>query len=67
MKKITKKIFALALLALVFSCKSDKDLNSLVIPPNFSEMPDANNPEKQTPESQEESAQRLKELLLQAD
>ena len=49
-----------------FSCAKDKD-DPLIMPPNFAEMPDPNNPEKPTAEQSEESVARLKELLLQSD
>ena len=61
-----KQIFILALFLLAFSCSSKKD-DPLIIPPNFAEVPDVNNPEKPAPMQQEESVARLKELLLKSD
>lgn len=51
----------------LFSCSSDVDKNPLVVPPNFAEMPDPNNPEKPTKKQQEANVARLKELLLKSD
>ncbi len=61
------KIF-LTLIAIlcVFSCAKKQD-DPLILPPNFAEMPDLNNPEKPTAEQSEENVERLKELLLKSD
>lgn len=61
-----KKILILFLVFGGFSCAKDKD-DPLIMPPNFAEMPDPNNPEKPTTEQSEESVARLKELLLQSN
>jgi len=62
-----KKIFALALILLLCSCLAKKVDDPLIVPPNFAEMPDVNNPEKPTVEEKDESVARLKELLLKSD
>ena len=62
-----KKIIALFLTLLLCSCFSSKVDDPLIVPPNFAEMPDLNNPEKPAKEQQDESVARLKELLLQSD
>ena len=62
-----KKVFCFLILFLAFSCASKKEVNPLVIPPNFAEMPDVNNPEKPTAQQKEENVSRLKELLLKSD
>jgi hypothetical protein len=62
-----KKLFYISLILFVFSCSSKKKDDPLIIPPNFAEMPDPNNPEKATAEQNSESVERLKELLLKSD
>ena len=62
-----KKVLIFITLLSIFSCKIKEDPNPLIIPPNFAELPDPNNPEKVSKESQEESVARLKELLLESD
>ncbi len=49
---------------LITSCAKNKMDDPLIVPPNFSEMPDLQNPEKTTPQSSENDIQELKELLL---
>lgn len=61
-----KNILTLLAVLFLFSCASKKD-DPLVIPPNFSEMPDPNNPEKISPQQSEENVSKLKELLLKSD
>jgi hypothetical protein len=62
-----KKILSIILFFTLFSCSSKKD-DPLVIPPNFSEMPDLNNPEKPPLEpTNQEDVSRLKELLLKSE
>ena len=62
-----KKIAFLILSIFLSSCSSGKESNPLVIPPNFAEMPNLNNPEKISPEEQNASVERLKDLLLKSD
>ena len=65
-----KKFFYLALTLLVFSCAAKQAEDPLILPPNFAEMPDLNNPEtpqKPTAEQKEENVAKLKELLLKSD
>jgi hypothetical protein len=63
------KFLNIAIFNLIFltcSCAGKKD-DPLIVPPNFSEMPDPNNPEKPTVASEEANVARLKELLLKSD
>ncbi|MDX2083485.1 MAG: hypothetical protein SFV53_05830 [Rickettsiales bacterium] len=62
-----KKIIILTLTLLLSSCFSSKPEDPLILPPNFDEMPDLNNPEKPTPQQQNENVNQLKELLLKSD
>ncbi len=62
-----KKIFALILTFFLCSCLSNKVDDPLIVPPNFAEMPDLKNPEKENPEQKDRNVARLKELLLQSD
>ena len=62
-----KKIFIITLVLLLSSCLSKKADDPLIVPPNFADMPDVNNPEKPTEEQKDESVARLKELLLKSD
>ncbi len=61
-----KNLYSILLVLLLFSCASKPD-DPIIIPPNFSEMPDPNNPEKVNENQKEESVERLKELLLKSD
>ena len=59
------KLIIIATTALIIaSCAKNKIDDPLIVPPNFSEMPDLKNPEKTTPKSSEKDMQELKELLL---
>jgi hypothetical protein len=60
-----KTLIFLAFLALC-SCTKKAD-DSLIIPPNFAEMPDPKNPEKPKKEQGEENIAKLKELLLKSE
>ncbi len=65
-----RKFFFLAAMLFVFSCSSNKLEDPLILPPNFAEMPDLNNPEspeKPTTKQQEENVAKLKELLLKSE
>lgn len=62
-----KKILSIIFIFTLFSCSSKKE-DPLIIPPNFSEIPDPNNPEKLPIEpTNEEDVGRLKELLLKSE
>jgi len=61
-----KKILILLALTALISCSKKPD-DPLIIPPNFAEMPDVNNPEKPTKEQSEENVAKLKELLLKSE
>jgi hypothetical protein len=61
-------IHILIIFFLLTACSGDDDKNSLILPPNFNEMPDPNNPEKETPQkNSEENIEKLKELLLKSE
>ncbi len=62
-----KKIFLLTFVLLLSSCLSKKVDDPLIVPPNFADMPDVNNPEKPSEEQRDESVARLKDLLLKSD
>ena len=62
-----KKFITLTLIFLIFSCSKSKEGNLILLPPNFAEMPDVNNPEKPTVTEKDENVARLKELLLKSD
>lgn len=65
-----KKFFYLALVFLAVSCSSKKSEDTLILPPNFAEMPDLTKPEtpqSPTAEQKEENVAKLKELLLKSD
>ncbi len=62
-----KNLLFITLFLLAFSCSSkDKD-DPLILPPNFSEMPDLNNPEQPKPSDNAADVERLREMLLQSD
>ncbi len=63
---MVKKILIFFLIFGAFACAKPKD-DPLIIPPNFAEMPDLNNPEKPPAEQTEENVAKLKELLLKSD
>ncbi len=56
-------IFA-AIILLISSCSRHKADDPLIIPPDFNEMPDLENPNKNTPKSSDQDLQELKDLLL---
>ena len=60
--------FCYLLLVLFLSyCSSKTKEDPIILPPNFSEMPDLNNPEQIVPGQRDENIIRLKELLLQSE
>ena len=61
-----KKVLVLFLVIGVFACTKAKD-DPLIIPPNFAEMPDPNNPEQPPAEQSQENVARLKELLIKSE
>ncbi|OFW81336.1 MAG: hypothetical protein A2887_00875 [Alphaproteobacteria bacterium RIFCSPLOWO2_01_FULL_40_26] len=61
-----KNLAILVLILCAVSC-AKKHTNPLIVPPNFAELPDPNNPEKPTATQQEEDVARLKELLLKSE
>ncbi len=62
-----KKLLVLIIALLASSCFSHKADEPIIVPPNFSEMPDVNHPEKPSEEQKNENVERLKELLLKSD
>lgn len=62
-----KKFLTILLFVSLCSCASKKADDPLIVPPNFSEMPDVNNPEKPSEEQKGENVERLKELLLKSE
>ena len=67
MKRIFSLILAVILVFSLCSCLNRKDDDPLIVPPNFSEMPDLNNPELPSSQQKEENIAKLKELLLKSD
>jgi len=62
------KIFlSIILILLAFSCSRKDKEDPLILPPNFNEMPDPNNPEKPKLQDNEADVERLKEMLLRSD
>jgi hypothetical protein len=64
-----KAIFCLILSLLFCACGSTSKLadNPLIVPANFSEVPNLDNLEAITNEEKEENVSKLKELLLKSD
>lgn len=66
-----KNIFVIATVFLLASCSYYQDKmksdDPLLLPPNFAEIPDANNPEKPVADQKDAEAKKLKELLLKSD
>ncbi|MES2677106.1 MAG: hypothetical protein V4612_02155 [Pseudomonadota bacterium] len=53
-----------ATLLLLSGCAKNKIDDPLIIPPNFNEMPDLENPQQISPKSSEKDVEELKNLLL---
>ncbi len=49
---------------LVTACANNKSEDPLIVPPNFNDVPDPNNPEKSDPKSSDQDLQELRDLLL---
>jgi hypothetical protein len=62
-----KKLLSILVILLAFSCSSKEKDDPLILPPNFAEMPDLNNPEKPKLENNQEDVERLRELLLKSE
>jgi hypothetical protein len=62
-----KLIIFSALSFLIFGCSGNNNDAPLIIPPNFSEVPDLKNPEKPASKSSDQDLQELKDLLLNND
>ncbi len=60
------KIIILFLTLFLASCANKKD-DPLIVPPNFSELPDEKNPEKPSETQKDADIERLKELLLKSE
>ena len=65
-----KFFYCLILVFLAISCSGNKDENSLILPPNFTEIPDLKNPsqpnQKENEQNSKENVLKLKELLLKS-
>ncbi len=61
-----KKLF-LIFIILTSACTSNKKDDPLIVPPNFSEMPDAANPEKPSEKQKDAEIEKLKDLLLKSE
>ncbi len=59
-------IINISLILLIAAC-SNKNDDPLIIPPNFAQMPDPNNPEKVTDDQKEIDVKKLKDLLLKTE
>ena len=63
-----KKIFFILALFLVSSCFSSKGPEDpLLLPPNYTELPDPKNPEKIEEKTTPEDVEKLKDLLLKSE
>lgn len=63
MYKISLAIF---LFCFTISCDKTKE-DPLILPPDYSELPDPKNPEKQSKEVNVEEVNKLKNLLLKSE
>ncbi|MFT5702811.1 MAG: hypothetical protein ACJAZX_000757 [Rickettsiales bacterium] len=59
-----KLIILAALTLLIGACSKNENTNPLLIPPNFNQVPDLNNPEQAPEQSSDQDLQELKDLLL---
>ena len=62
-----KKLILVFTLSLLFSCAKKGPEDPLILPPNFVEMPDPNNPEKPTQQQKDADIEKLKDLLLKSE
>ena len=63
-----KKTILILVIFLLNSCfGNNKDVNHLVLPPNFTDLPDPANPEKISEKQKDEDVERLKDLLLKSE
>ncbi len=62
-----KKAILLLTIFLITSCSNKTPDDPLIVPPNFSEMPDPNNPEKLNERQQDADIAKLKDLLLKSE
>lgn len=66
---IKKSNFIILLISLLFflnSCSTKND-NPLIIPPEFNDQPDPNNPEKNIPKNNSNELEKIKNLLLKTE
>jgi len=63
MKNLLVKISFLLYIMLVISCSTERE-DPLIIPPNFNDIPDINNPEKIDKLNPSEDVKKIKDLLL---
>lgn len=62
-----KNFLLLIPLILLLSCADKRKEDPLILPPNFSEMPDLKHPEKPSKKVKQENVEKLKELLLDSE
>jgi ABC-type oligopeptide transport system substrate-binding subunit len=60
-------LFLLAALYIITSCTTKVVDDPLIVPPNFAELPDPKNPEKQSDQQKDADVARLKDLLLKSE
>ncbi len=62
-----KSAILLLTIFLITSCGNKTPDDPLIIPPNFSEIPDPNNPEKLNEQQKDSDIAKLKDLLLKSE
>jgi len=62
-----RKIIFIFIICAISSCSSRHMDDSLIVPPNFADMPDATNPEKPSEKQKEADIAKLKDLLLKSE
>ncbi len=72
MRKILLTIFLFVLLTIYFvfleGCTINRKVDDpLIVPPNFAEVPDPNNPEKPNEKQKDADIAKLKDLLLKSE
>lgn len=60
-------LIILAVLYIVTACSKKVVDDPLIVPPNFSELPDPKNPEKQSDQQKDADVAKLKDLLLKSE
>ena len=62
-----KKLILIFAIFAIASCSSNRPDDPLIVPPNFAEMPDANEHEKPSEKQKEADIAKLKDLLLKSE